>query len=61
MIPTALLLLRNNHLTSDQLRHALNAFTLTARDCKTEFLPLAHDTLLKALRVTTSTLNRNSS
>jgi len=52
LIPTTLLLLRNGHFTSDLLRHALNAFTLTARDCKTEFLPLVHETILKALRVT---------
>ena len=51
LIPTTLLVLRNGYMTNDQVRHALNAYTLAVRDARTEFLPLVYETVIKALRV----------
>lgn len=51
LIPTTLLVLRNGYLTNDQVRHALNAYTLSVREARTEFLPLVYETVIKALRV----------
>jgi hypothetical protein len=51
LITAALILLKKGYLTADEIRHALLAYTLTARDAKREFLPLDHEWVNKALRV----------
>jgi adenylate kinase family enzyme len=57
LITTALLLLKKNYLTSDDIRHGLLAFTLSARDQKTEFIPLKYEKIVKCLRVLNKTMS----
>ena len=51
LVTATLILLKKGFLTADEIRHALLAYTLAARDCKTEFLPLVYSCVIQALRV----------
>ncbi len=51
LITASLMLTKKGHLTPDEIRHALLAYTLASRDCKSEFLPLDYDCVNKALIV----------
>ncbi len=51
LVSAALILVKKGYLTADEIRHALLAYTLTARDCKSEFVTLDYAMIIKALRV----------
>lgn len=57
LITTALLLHKKNYLTSDDIRHGLLAFTLSARELKTEYLPIRYSAIVKCLRVLNKTMS----
>ena len=50
---------RKGYLTSDEMRHGLLAYTLSARDCGKEFLPLEYSKVVKAFRLLNKTLSEH--
>jgi hypothetical protein len=59
LVTSALLLLKKTYLTADEIRHGLLAFTLCARDHKTEFIPLRYAQIIKCLRVLNKTMSES--
>jgi hypothetical protein len=51
LITAALILTKKGYLGADEIRHALLAYTLTAREGSCEFLPLEFSKVARALRV----------
>lgn len=51
------MLLRKGYLNKDDIRHGLLAFTLSVRECQTEFLPLDYPRVVKALRILNKTIS----
>ena len=51
LIITSLIITRKSYLSSDEIRHGLLAYTLISRECKSEFLPLYVEKIIKAFRV----------
>ena len=53
LVLTSLVLLYHNYITTDEIKHAIDAYTLQCRDKekKTEYLELSFETVQKALRV----------
>ncbi len=59
LVTTAMMIHRKGYLSSDEIRQGLLAYTLTARDCSREFLPLDHEKLVKAFRLLNKTLSQH--
>ena len=51
LVITVLVLLRYNYLTSNEVRLALDAFTLTCREYEDDYMELEFNTVQKALRL----------
>ena len=51
LIVTALVLLKKQYLTGDDIRHGVDAYTLTIRETKSEYLNLTFERVQKAFRV----------
>ncbi len=53
------MLQKKGYLSSDEMRQGLLAYTLTARDCGKEFLPLEYSKVVKAFRLLNKTLSQH--
>ena len=60
LITATLILIKKGYLSADEIRHALLAYTLTAREFQIEFLPLEYEKVNKALRVSILAFITNS-
>lgn len=47
-----MILFKDGRLTIDQIRHALNAYTLICRQKKSEYLPVVEDRICEIKKIT---------
>lgn len=57
LIITAIIITRKMYLTTDEIRHGISAYTLISRECKSEFLPLFVEKIIKAFRLVNKTIS----
>ena len=59
-IGTSLLLLRNQHLTGDEISQGLTAYTLVCRENKSDYMHLTFEKVQRALRVSAPQANQTA-
>jgi len=57
LITTALIITKKGYLTVDEIRQGVMAYTLTARETKSEWLPFTTEKVLKAFRILNRTIS----
>lgn len=57
LITSSIIITKKSYMTCDEIRHGLLAYTLISRECKSEWLPMYVEKIIKSFRMVNKTIS----
>lgn len=57
LVTASVIITKKGYMTIDEIRHGVMAYTLISRECKSEWLPMYVEKILKAFRIVNKTIS----